>query len=95
MSAYDDLVNDIRFWDQIQGDAKRTVICEPHRAAEVRALIDQRGYDHVTVLASLACPEGQFLVIDEQALEAANRQMMQQATRDFRLQTPPHDDGPA
>lgn len=84
MSAYDNLINDIRFWAQIQGDAKRTVLCEPHRAAEVRALIEERGYDHITVLASPACPEGKFLVIDEQALEAANRQMMQQAPRNFR-----------
>lgn len=84
MSAYDDLANDIRFWDQIKGDAKRTVVCEPHRADEVRALIEECGYDHITVLASPACPEGQFVIIDEQALEAANRQMLQQGTRGFR-----------
>jgi hypothetical protein len=85
MSVYDDLVDEVRFWDQIRGDAKRTVLCEPHRAAEVRALVEERGYDHITVLGSPACPEGQFLVIDEQALEAANRRAMQRAARNFRL----------
>lgn len=78
MSTVDD-----KFWEQVDGDAKRTVLCEPDRAAEVRALVEERGYDHITVLASPACPEGRYLVIDEQALEAANRETMQHATRNF------------
>lgn len=73
-------IND-RFWEQIRGDAKRTVVCEPHRADELRALIEERGYDHITVLASPACPEGQFLVIDEQALEASGREAAQRVFR--------------
>lgn len=77
--------DDERFWAQIEGDAKRTVLCEPHHAADLRTLIEERGYNHITVLASPACPEGQFLVIDEQALEATSRKMMQQAARNFRL----------
>lgn len=84
MSDLGDIYTNIAFWQQIQGDAKRTVLCEPHRVDEVRALIEERSYDHITVLASPACPEGQFIIIDEQALDAAHRQMMQQATRHFR-----------
>ena len=36
---------EIRFWAQIQGDAQRTVICEPHRVDEIRAAVEARGYD--------------------------------------------------
>jgi hypothetical protein len=86
VSAYDDLVTSIRFWEQIQGDAKRTVICEPHRVDEIRAAVDERGCGGtVTVRASTACPEGQLVVIDEAAMEAADRQMVQRAGRDIRF----------
>lgn len=85
MSAYDDLVNTIRFWDQIQGDAKRTVICEPHRLDEIRAAVDECGYSStVTVRASAACPEGRLFVIDEAAMEASDRQALQRMMRDLR-----------
>lgn len=83
MSDLGGIYTNLAFWKQIQGDAKRTVLCEPHRADELRVLTEERGYDQITVLASPACPEGQFIIIDEQALEAANRQMMQRATRSF------------
>lgn len=86
MSAYDDLVNDLRFWDQIQGDAKRTALCEPHRAEEIQAAIDERGYsDTITVRASAACPEGQLIVLDEAAMEASQRQLFQRAGQDIRF----------
>ncbi|WP_435279154.1 hypothetical protein [Streptomyces sp. 1222.5] len=82
MSAYNDLVNDIRFWDQIQGDAKRTILCEPHRVDEVRDAVDERGYSEIlTVRASPACPEGKLLVLDDSAMEASWRQTIQRAAR--------------
>ncbi|WP_225811316.1 hypothetical protein [Streptomyces spinosus] len=82
MSAYHDFANDIRFWDQIQGDAKRTVLCEQHRAEEIRAAVEERGYGHIlTVLASPYCPEGKLLIIDEGAMEASGRQAIQRAGR--------------
>jgi hypothetical protein len=77
---------EIRFWAQIQGDAQRTVICEPHRADEIRAAVAERGYDtFITVRASLACPEGKLIVIDEAAMEASQRQLFQRAGKDIRF----------
>lgn len=81
MSAYDDLVNDVRFWDQIQGDAKRTVLCEPHRVDEIQAAVEERGLSHLTVRASPFCPAGKLLVLDDSAMEASWRQTVQRAAR--------------
>ncbi|MGQ5576750.1 hypothetical protein [Streptomyces sp. ECR3.8] len=78
MSVYDD----VRFWAQIQGDAKRTVLCEPDRADEIQAAVEARGYGHlVTVRVSPCCPPGQMIVIDEGAVEASGRQAIQRAAR--------------
>lgn len=47
---------------------KRTILCEPHREHQVRAVVDQAGAaDILTVRASAACPEGKLLVIDPTA----------------------------
>ena len=74
--------DDEAFWAQVQGDAKRTVLCEPYRADEVRAAVEARGYgDVLTVLASPYCPEGKLLVIDEGAMEASGRQALQRVWR--------------
>jgi len=81
VSDLGDIYTRLAFWKQIQGDARRTVLCEPHRVDEVRALVEERGYDHITVRASPVCPEGQFLVIDEVALEASWQQSLQRMRR--------------
>lgn len=73
--------DDEKFWAQIQGDAKRTVLCEPHRLHEILAIVETRGYDHITVLASQHCPAGQLLVIDEGAIEASGRAALQRSMR--------------
>lgn len=73
---------DEAFWRQIEGDAKRTVLCEPHRLDEIRVAVEQRGFtDVITVRASPFCPEGRLLVIDDSAIEASWRQSVQQAGR--------------
>ena len=69
------------FWKQIEGDAKRTVLCEPHRLDEIQALINERGYTHLTLRASAFCPEGKLLVIDECAIEAGGRAALQRSMR--------------
>ncbi|WP_411095965.1 hypothetical protein [Streptomyces sp. 020-2-3H-GM] len=66
---------EFRFFAQIIGDAQRTVLCEPHRVAEIQEAVNRLGMAGiVTVKASQACPVGKLLVIDEQALEASARQ---------------------
>jgi hypothetical protein len=78
------MMDDIRFWDQIQGDAKRTILCLPEQVDAVRAAIDQKDVGHLlTVRSSPLAPEGKFIIIDEQALEASWRQMIQRPIRLF------------
>ncbi|MFJ9101261.1 hypothetical protein ACIRJM_22670 [Streptomyces sp. NPDC102405] len=73
--------SDEAFWRQIEGDAKRTVLCEPHRLDDFLAIVEARGCDHITVLPSPLCPAGQVLVLDESSMEAAWRQTIQAAGR--------------
>lgn len=73
---------DERFWEQIRGDAKRTVLCEPHRLDDIQAAVEQRGWSEtITVRASPSCPAGQLLVIDDSAMEASWQQTIQRAAR--------------
>lgn len=61
----------IRFFEIAREESKRTILCEPHREHQVRAVVDQVGVaDIITVRASAACPEGQFIVLDQGALDA-------------------------
>lgn len=87
MSELDRIRTDIAFLRQIEGDAKHTVYCEPHRVDELRAAVERQGWAHIlTVVGSPACPAGQLLVADTGALEAVQRQAMQRMTsRPFRL----------
>lgn len=77
--------DDERFWAQVEGDLKRTVLCEPHRFDEIQAVIDERGYDHLTLRASQYCPEGKLLVIDDAAMEASERQLIQRLRKGIRF----------
>lgn len=71
-----------RFWQQIEGDAKRTILCEPHRLDAIQAAVKQRGLaDLITVRASPYCPAGQLLVLDDSAMEATWQQTIQRAAR--------------
>lgn len=72
---------DEQFWQQVEGDAKRTILCEPHRVDEIQAIIDERGYGHLALRASPFCPEGKLLVIDDGAIEAGFQQALQRSIR--------------
>ncbi|MGW0920097.1 hypothetical protein ACWD3J_13905 [Streptomyces sp. NPDC002755] len=83
MYSHDQFVTDVCFWRQIRGDAKRTVICEPHIRDELQQTVERQGLDDIlTVRGSLACPEGMLILIDEGAFEAANRAMIQNFRND-------------
>lgn len=78
MSDGEQIYTDVRFWAQIIGDSKRTVICEPEKVDAVREAVESRGLGGiVTVQGSLACPPSKLLIIDEPALLAASEQMSQ------------------
>lgn len=77
---------EFRFLLQVGQDAQRTVLCEPHRLDGVLAAVARAGLsDTLTVKASRACPEGQLIVLDEQAMEAGFRQTAQRSLKGFRF----------
>ncbi|MFI9618121.1 hypothetical protein ACIG8S_04300 [[Kitasatospora] papulosa] len=74
-----------RFFAQIIGDARRTILCEPHRVDEIQDVVERLGMAGIlTVKASQVCPEGKLLVLDEQAMEATFRQAASRLIR-FRM----------
>lgn len=82
MTDVERMLTDIRFYEQIVGDAKRTIICQPSMLDAIREVVEARGVGHVyTVRASLACPDGKLLVLDEQAMEASFQQAAQRGLR--------------
>jgi hypothetical protein len=72
------MLDAIQFFHLTREESKRTILCEPHREHQVRAVIDQAGAaDILTVRPSTACPEGRLIVIDESAIEASLREAAQ------------------
>ena len=68
-------LDDLRFWDRIRGDAKRTIFCPPAVAEQCRQVVENAGLaDTLTVLASPIVPEGMVYVLDAPAMEAWERQ---------------------
>ncbi|WP_432147947.1 hypothetical protein [Streptomyces sp. bgisy029] len=77
-----DFWDELRFTTQVVNDAKRTLLCEPDAVDEVRALVKAMGAAGTfEVKASAVCPQGKILVLDEQALTAAQNQTLQQIAR--------------
>lgn len=69
---------EIRFYEQLAGDAKRVIYCEPNLADMVREAVQAAGGAALfTVRPSPACPPGKLLVVDEQGIDAAGRQNLQ------------------
>lgn len=76
--------DELRFMAQTLADSKRTILCEPDREAEIRAIVDQMGLSTVwDVRGSRACPFGKLLVLDENAMQAAFNQTVQRAAHDM------------
>lgn len=72
-----DVLTEIRFWSQVIGDAKRTVICPPDLESRCKGYVAARGLEHrITVLANQFCPPNQLFVIDGNAVEASVRQSL-------------------
>lgn len=65
------MLTEVRFWAQVIGDSKRTVICTPDLESRVKGWVDARDMGAlIKVIANPACPPNQIFVIDEQAIEA-------------------------
>lgn len=88
-SAYRDVMNAvamIRAAKVAREQARRTILCEPHREHQIRAAVDQAGAaDIFTVRASPACPEGQLLLIPEDFIDTAQRAALERLEEDWRM----------
>jgi hypothetical protein len=66
-----DVLTEVRFWAQVIGDAKRTVMCSPDLESRCKGYVDARGLSGlITVKASRYVPENQIFVIDDGAVAA-------------------------
>lgn len=67
-----DMLTEVRFWAQVVGDAKRTVMCPPDLESRCMGYVAARGIEGlITVKASPMVPADRIFVIDEQAIGAA------------------------
>jgi hypothetical protein len=77
------MLTEIRFYEQILGDAKRTIYCQPSVTAAVRDAVEAHSAGHLfTVRSTPVCPEGKLILVDEQALEASFNATVQRGMRD-------------
>lgn len=77
-----DWLTDLRFWEQIKGDSRRTVVTHPDNVKSVRSAVAEAGVSHlVTVLANAQLPLEHIYMIDTPAMEAYERQEMQAMLR--------------
>ncbi|MEU8040893.1 hypothetical protein [Streptosporangium sp. NPDC049078] len=73
-----DLMADLKFWAQIEGDSKRTLACSPADAPWVREAIEAAGWNHIlTVIASPIVTDGQMIIMDVQAMDASFNEALQ------------------
>ncbi|MEW1565811.1 hypothetical protein AB0454_22830 [Streptomyces sp. NPDC093509] len=76
-----DVRSELRFQAQVHEDSKRTLLCAPETLCELQAAIEQRGMAHLwTAAANPTVPEGQIVILDEQALEAVWQQTLQRVS---------------
>jgi hypothetical protein len=72
------VVNDVQFWRQVIGDSKRVIYAQPDSVDAIRAAVDALDAGHLLeVRSNPYCPDGQLLIVDEQAVEASFRESMQ------------------
>ena len=66
-----DPMTEIRFWEQVIGDSRRTVICPPDLESRCKGYVAARGLEGIiTVMASPYCPADRLFVMDEGAIAA-------------------------
>jgi len=64
------MIDDIRFWMQVVGDSRRTLLVPPELESHAIEMVKARGLAHlVTVKASAYLPAGKAYLVDEQALD--------------------------
>ncbi|WP_027947202.1 hypothetical protein [Amycolatopsis taiwanensis] len=74
-------------------DSRRVVICSPEWESRVKTMIDAYGIGGLwSVQVNRFIGDDKLVIVDPNAMEAAHRQAMQRAARDFRFDPnpPPH-----
>ena len=73
-----EMLTEVRFWAQVTGDARRTIVCSPDLESRVMGWLAARGLRNFhTVLASRLCPDDRVYIVDRQAIEADLNQDIQ------------------
>ena len=77
-----DVLTEVRFWAQVIGDARRTVLCPPDLESRIKGWVDARGMGGIIrVMASPFCPKGSIYVIDDGATAASLNQSVQRSIK--------------
>lgn len=67
----DEVLTEVRFWQQVIGDARRTVFCPPDLESRCKGYVAARGLEHIiTIQASPYVPENTIIVADLGAIDA-------------------------
>lgn len=83
-------LTEIRFWAQIVGDARRTIVCSPDLESRVKGWLSARGLDRIhTVEVNQYMPTDKIFIVDSGAF---NAYMAQAMNRPIRV-TPPAKSG--
>jgi hypothetical protein len=79
-------LDELKFWHQIMGDARRTIVCAPDLESRIKCGLETRGLAGlVTVQVSRNLPdERQVFIVDEQAIAAATNQAIARMGRQSR-----------
>jgi hypothetical protein len=65
-----DVLTEVRFWSQVIGDARCTVLCCPDLESRIKGWVGARGMGGViTVEASPSVPADRILVVDQAAIQ--------------------------
>lgn len=86
-----DPLTEVRFWEQIIGDSRRTVYCSPEWESRIKTWVDVRGMGGIiTVVATRMLTDDLIVIFDEQALQAelsrpAKMDVIESSPRPYRL----------
>ena len=61
-----EMLTEVRFWAQVIGDAKRTIICDPDLESRIKAWIDARGMGGILAVSpSPYVPRNTILILSD------------------------------
>lgn len=77
-----EMLTDVRFWQQVMTDAKRTVFCSPENESRCKGYIAARGLEWlIAVKATPAVPDDRLFVVDEEAIKATTAEILSKPIR--------------